>query len=94
MTALIASFALGIAFVAGLRVAAASTELDFPDADENGPDHFTPASAEPRLVAAPVVVRHIPMAQPAAQAKPAAVVAPPAKAAADVEFSDADEDGQ
>jgi hypothetical protein len=93
MTALIASLALGIAFVAGLRVAAASTELDFPDADENGPDHFVSAASEPRLVAAPVVVRHVPMVQTSAPSQPKPVAAR-AVASSDLEFPDADENGQ
>jgi hypothetical protein len=60
MRAFTAVFALGVALVAGGQRASAN-ELEFPDADENGPDHFVSAAPAPRLLAAPVVVRHIPM---------------------------------
>jgi hypothetical protein len=104
MTALIAGLALSVAFFAGVRVAAASAEMDFPDADENGPELVDPAPRlvaapvvvrhipmEPRLVAAPVVVRYIPMGPPASAAKPAAP-APAPTTLADVEPSDDEQD--
>jgi hypothetical protein len=106
MTALIAGLALSVAFFAGVRVAAASAELDFPDAEENGPELTEPAprllaapvvvrhipmEPAPRLLAAPVVVRHIPMGERESAAKPAAP-APAPTALADVESSDDEED--
>jgi hypothetical protein len=101
MTALIAGLALSVAFFAGVRVAAASAELDFPDAEENGPELTEPARLvaapvvvryipmEPvHLVAAPVVVRYVPMTATETAAKPSA----PAQAVADAELPDSDED--
>ena len=95
MRVLTAIFALGVVLVAGRGLALANAELEFPDADENGPDHLAPVEQSPRLLAAPVVVRHLPMARTSAPAvKPTApAMSAPAPSPGELEFPDADENG-
>jgi hypothetical protein len=72
MKASVTAFVLQVALAAGSGLASAATmDLDFPDAEENGFEEVeAPAAPAPKqhLVAAPVVVRLIPMTPAAAPA--------------------------
>jgi hypothetical protein len=90
MKASVMVFALGFALAAGAGSASANIELEFPDADENGPE-YTGAAMKPRLIAAPVEIVLVPMNAPVEE--PEAARAAPDGEPTELEFPDADENG-